>query len=248
MRLRDLDGDGRCEIDRQQSASRAVFRWDPEGKAGRSCRSAAGRDAHRRRPRPRRRLALRRRRRRRPPRRALLQRRALFAAPVRVDGKRLVARSDDRQARRTADDRPGDSADRAAGTNNGAWVHSQHLWWQNESTDRLPDLVDRRSFNELLAKVEPRAKSPAAQPALASACGPGFTVEQVAAEPLVMDPIAFAWGSDGRLWVVEMADYPLGVDGRASRAGACAGLKTPTATAATIARRCSSSGSRRRPA
>ncbi|MDC0936233.1 c-type cytochrome [Pirellulales bacterium] len=27
------------------------------------------------------------------------------------------------------------------------------------------------------------------------------------------DPIAFDWGPDGRLWVVEMADYPLGVAG-----------------------------------
>src|SRR5687768_12016843 len=42
----------------------------------------------------------------------------------------------------------------------------------------------------------------------------GFTVEVVAAEPLVMDPIAFAWGADGKLWVVEMGDYPLGVDGK----------------------------------
>jgi len=35
----------------------------------------------------------------------------------------------------------------------------------------------------------------------------GFAVELVAAEPLVMDPVAFAWGPDMRLWVVEMADY-----------------------------------------
>lgn len=35
----------------------------------------------------------------------------------------------------------------------------------------------------------------------------GFVVELVAAEPLVMDPVAFAWGPDGKLWVVEMADY-----------------------------------------
>ncbi len=41
---------------------------------------------------------------------------------------------------------------------------------------------------------------------------PGFRVEQMAAEPLVMDPIAFDWAPDGRLWVVEMADYPLGLD------------------------------------
>ncbi len=39
---------------------------------------------------------------------------------------------------------------------------------------------------------------------------PGFKVELVAAEPLVQDPVAFDWGVDGRLWVVEMRDYPLG--------------------------------------
>ena len=31
-------------------------------------------------------------------------------------------------------------------------------------------------------------------------------------EPLVMDPVAFEWDEHGRLWVVEMADYPLGMD------------------------------------
>ena len=36
----------------------------------------------------------------------------------------------------------------------------------------------------------------------------GFTVELVAAEPLIADPVAIAWGHDGKLWVVEMADYP----------------------------------------
>ncbi len=43
---------------------------------------------------------------------------------------------------------------------------------------------------------------------------PGFKVELMVAEPLVMDPIAFAWGPDGKFWVVEMGDYPLGVDGK----------------------------------
>ena len=47
----------------------------------------------------------------------------------------------------------------------------------------------------------------------------GFTVELVAAEPLVMDPISLDWGSDGRLWVVEMADYPLGMDGKGKPGG-----------------------------
>ena len=31
-------------------------------------------------------------------------------------------------------------------------------------------------------------------------------------EPLVMDPVAFEWDEHGRLWVVEMAAYPLGLD------------------------------------
>lgn len=42
---------------------------------------------------------------------------------------------------------------------------------------------------------------------------PGFKVELVAAEPLTMDPVAIDWDARGRLWVVEMADYPLGLDG-----------------------------------
>ena len=44
------------------------------------------------------------------------------------------------------------------GTNNGFFVHSRSLWWQNEDTAKLPDLVDRRSFNDLLKSVEPRGK------------------------------------------------------------------------------------------
>ncbi|HJT33963.1 MAG TPA: PVC-type heme-binding CxxCH protein, partial [Pirellulales bacterium] len=98
-----------------------------------------------------------------------------------------------------------------AGTNAGAWFASRHLWLQNEATDRLKDLVDRRESGELLKGVEPRAKSPAAS--LASiVTRPGFQVELVACEPLTMDPVAFAWGADGKLWVVEMADYPLGCE------------------------------------
>jgi putative membrane-bound dehydrogenase-like protein len=41
----------------------------------------------------------------------------------------------------------------------------------------------------------------------------GFAVELVAAEPHVMDPVAIAWDADGRLWVVEMGDYPDGEPG-----------------------------------
>ena len=37
---------------------------------------------------------------------------------------------------------------------------------------------------------------------------PGFRVELAAAEPLVQSPVAFEWGADGRLWVVECYTYP----------------------------------------
>lgn len=47
----------------------------------------------------------------------------------------------------------------------------------------------------------------------------GYEVELVAAEPMVLDPIDFAWGADGRLWVVEMADYPKGLDGKGQPGG-----------------------------
>lgn len=36
------------------------------------------------------------------------------------------------------------------GTNNGAFFHSRAMWVQNEGTDLLPDLIDRRSYEELL--------------------------------------------------------------------------------------------------
>jgi putative membrane-bound dehydrogenase-like protein len=104
------------------------------------------------------------------------------------------------------------------GQNNGFFVQARHLWWQNEDTASLPNLVDRRSFNELLKNVEPRGKSPGA--ALRSMrVAPGFQVELAAAEPLVKDPIAFEWGADGKLWVVEMGDYPLGIDGKGKFGG-----------------------------
>ena len=47
----------------------------------------------------------------------------------------------------------------------------------------------------------------------------GFGVELVAAEPLTMDPVAIAWDAAARLWVVEMADYPLGLDNKGQPGG-----------------------------
>ena len=47
----------------------------------------------------------------------------------------------------------------------------------------------------------------------------GFEVDLIAAEPLTKDPVAFDWDLNGRLWVVEMADYPYGMDGNGQAGG-----------------------------
>jgi putative membrane-bound dehydrogenase-like protein len=47
----------------------------------------------------------------------------------------------------------------------------------------------------------------------------GFKVELVAAEPLLESPVAIDWDERGRLWVVEMVDYPLGLDGKGKPGG-----------------------------
>ena len=102
--------------------------------------------------------------------------------------------------------------------NNGAWFHSEHLWVQNEDTASMPGLVDGRSFQDLLAGLKPPPLAPEA--ALASfRLHPGFSIKQIAHEPLVKDPVCFDWSADGRLWVVEMGDYPLGIDGQGTRGG-----------------------------
>jgi glucose/arabinose dehydrogenase/mono/diheme cytochrome c family protein len=47
---------------------------------------------------------------------------------------------------------------------------------------------------------------------------PGFRVEIVASDPLVLDPVAMTVGPDGRIWVVEMRAYMPNVDGTGENA------------------------------
>ena len=102
--------------------------------------------------------------------------------------------------------------------NNGVWFRNGHLWVQNEDTGHLPDVVDRRSFAQMLAWDVPSPKSP--EEALQAFQVPaGFKIELVASEPFLKDPVAFEWGADGKLWVVEMNDYPLGLDGKGTAGG-----------------------------
>ena len=95
----------------------------------------------------------------------------------------------------------------SGGADNGAWFRDRSLYVINEHTDLIKGLRGSPAFQDLLSEFEPTAKSPAASAALMKA-RPGFVVEQMAAEPLVQSPIALAFGADGKLWVVEMGDYP----------------------------------------
>uniref|UniRef100_A0A7C2JXC7 C-type cytochrome n=1 Tax=Schlesneria paludicola TaxID=360056 RepID=A0A7C2JXC7_9PLAN len=107
---------------------------------------------------------------------------------------------------------------RADGTDNGFFVRDRALHWMNEDTADRPNLLVSWDFDKLLGDRMPAAKTPRA--AIESMRPrPGFSVELMAHEPLVMDPVAMQWGPDGKLWVVEMADYPNGLDGRGQPGG-----------------------------
>lgn len=68
----------------------------------------------------------------------------------------------------------------------------------------------------ILAVEEP--PSPSESLAALRLADPNLTVELVAAEPLVIDPVAIAWDEHGALYVAEMGDYPSeGPAGRVKR-------------------------------
>ena len=97
------------------------------------------------------------------------------------------------------------------GVNEGWAAVRGEMVWQNERTDQMTDLVDRRAFVDLVAPANgiPAPKSAAAS-LKSLRTTPGYVVELMAEEPLVTDPVAMQWGADGRLWVAEMRDYPKG--------------------------------------
>lgn len=217
LRLRDLDRDGRCELILSREGTNSVFAWqDGEGRwrklpytlpHGTSLVDASGRDA------------------------------GLRFVDINGDGYDDLLFSNGKEfslhlfipkanprlmwevgwndhvwsGQRGASDLNIPMITRG-GSNNGVWFKNGAMWVQNEDTAHLPDKVDKRTFRELLTADNPPPLAPAA--ALKSMRPrPGFKVELVAAEPLVLDPIAFDWGADGRLWVVDMFDYPLGPRG-----------------------------------
>jgi len=215
VRLRDLDRDGRCELLVSNDSQNAVFDFDTAAHAwkplpcklptGTAIVDAQGHDA------------------------------GLRFVDVDEDSYEDVLYSNERTysldlfrslaegwSRRVMSGSAGQSGSLPMivrnGTNNGAWFHSRHLWVQNETTDRMKNVVDRRALADLLKDVEPEAKSPEAS-LRSLRLHPGFTAELVASEPLIEDPVAFDWGPDGKLWVVEMHDYPNGIGANAEQEG-----------------------------
>jgi putative membrane-bound dehydrogenase-like protein len=100
----------------------------------------------------------------------------------------------------------------------GAWFHRGRIAWQNEALYRPDSEAFLRSFKDIIAFDVPAMKSPK-ESLDAMRPRPGFTVELVAAEPLIESPASFDWDAQGRLWVVEMRDYPNGMDGKGKPGG-----------------------------
>ncbi len=97
------------------------------------------------------------------------------------------------------------------------WYYDRPARLAMSSEDRIVEAVHDLVPKKFAAKTKraevPQPLSP--QAALNSMrVAPEFTVDLVAAEPLVVDPVAIDWGADGKLWVVEMRDYPMGIDGK----------------------------------
>lgn len=152
VRLRDVDGDGACELIVGNEAQQAVFRWSDTDRRWQKLPftlppqtaivDAGGRDA------------------------------GLRFVDIDQDGRDDVVFSNGRRASvhlfvstedgwsreivagpRTGEGEPLPMIVREDGTNNGAWFNHSRLWVQNEETGgKLPDHVDSRSYAALLGK------------------------------------------------------------------------------------------------
>jgi putative membrane-bound dehydrogenase-like protein len=111
----------------------------------------------------------------------------------------------------------------------GGYEAEDSLWYYDRPARLAPETEDLiisavhelmpKSYLFDLQKAEfPPPKSPADSLAMIRTRA-DLTVELVAAEPLVIDPVAVDFGADGKLWVVEMRDYPSGLDGKGKPGG-----------------------------
>ncbi|MGV3662562.1 MAG: PVC-type heme-binding CxxCH protein [Prosthecobacter sp.] len=88
---------------------------------------------------------------------------------------------------------------RADGSDAGVTFREGAMWIES-TKQHIP-------FSELLRVPGPAPKSP--QESLKTLrLKPGYEATLVAHEPLVQDPVFVDWDAKGRMWVVEMGDYP----------------------------------------
>ncbi|MFO0977285.1 MAG: neutral/alkaline non-lysosomal ceramidase N-terminal domain-containing protein [Planctomycetaceae bacterium] len=84
--------------------------------------------------------------------------------------------------------------------------------------DTVQKLLPHSFYSEALQKDFPAPKAPE-ESLKCMTTRPDLRIVLAASEPLIRDPVAFDWDERGRLWVVEMGDYPGGhsmASGRAS--------------------------------
>jgi putative membrane-bound dehydrogenase-like protein len=111
----------------------------------------------------------------------------------------------------------------------GGYEAESSLWYYDRPARLAPESEELiiKAVHELLPRgftVDPKKAEfpPPQSPAEALASfrtKADMDIELVASEPLIVDPVAIDFGPDGRLWVVEMHDYPAGIDGKYQAGG-----------------------------
>jgi putative membrane-bound dehydrogenase-like protein len=105
----------------------------------------------------------------------------------------------------------------------GGYEAEDSLWYYDRPARLAPETEDLiiKAVHEILPKPFvadskkaefPPPKTPA-EALAAFRMKADLAIELVACEPAIVDPVAIDWSADGRLWVVEMHDYPTGMDG-----------------------------------
>ena len=92
--------------------------------------------------------------------------------------------------------------------------------------DAVQKLMPHAFYSEALQRDFPAPKSPE-ESLKCMTTKPDLKLVLAASEPLIRDPVAFDWDERGRLWVVEMGDYPSGENVAVSHRGG-EPLGTPT--------------------
>ncbi|MSU34399.1 MAG: c-type cytochrome [Pedosphaera sp.] len=111
----------------------------------------------------------------------------------------------------------------------GGYEAESSLWYYDRPQQLSPDIEDLivETVKELVPSTFrsdrrmtefPPPKSPTeARDSLR--VSPGLIAVLAASEPLIESPVAIDFGADGSLWVAEMRDYPLGMDGSGKPGG-----------------------------